>query len=53
MRIVGRLRRDQRGSTAIEYALVASLIAVAAIVGFRQLGGNVDNKFVSVANKIG
>ncbi len=36
MRIRGgcRLAADERGATAVEYALVASLVAVAAIGGY-------------------
>ncbi len=39
MRIYIRLCRDQRGATAIEYAMLASLIGIAAISGFKSLGG--------------
>ena len=34
-----RLRADQSGATAIEYGLIAALIAVACISGFSALGG--------------
>lgn len=40
--------RDQRGATAIEYAAIASLISVAAIGAFVNLGDRVDAKFVAV-----
>jgi pilus assembly protein Flp/PilA len=43
-----KILRDRRGATAIEYALVASLIAVAAITAFRNLGQQVDNTFTNV-----
>jgi pilus assembly protein Flp/PilA len=33
------LRSDKRGATAIEYGLIAALIAVAAISGMSALGG--------------
>lgn len=39
---------DRRGATAIEYALVASLISVAAIVGFENLGSKVDGRYSAV-----
>ena len=39
IRTMLRLRRDDRGATAIEYGLLASLIAVAAISGMTALGG--------------
>jgi len=34
-----KLRSDKRGATAIEYGLIAALIAVAAIGGMTKLGG--------------
>lgn len=52
MRLLRQLLRDGRGATAIEYALVASLIAIAAIVGFRSLGTNIDNTFQEVKEKV-
>ena len=35
------LRADRRGATAIEYGLIAALIAVAAFGGMQTLGGGV------------
>jgi pilus assembly protein Flp/PilA len=43
-----KMLRDRRGATAIEYALVASLIAVAAITAMKNLGGNVNQTFTNV-----
>ena len=34
-----KLRSDKRGATAIEYGLIAAMIAVAAIGGLSSLGG--------------
>ena len=42
------LLNDRRGATAIEYALIASLISVAAIAGFENLGSQIDNRYQSV-----
>ena len=39
------LLRDRRGATAIEYALIASLISVAAIVSFETLGSQIDKRY--------
>jgi pilus assembly protein Flp/PilA len=50
MRHLRNILRDRRGGTAIEYALVATLIAVAAIVAFRNLGTSVDTTLNSVGN---
>jgi pilus assembly protein Flp/PilA len=52
MRHLRNILRDCRGGNAIEYALVASLIAIAAIVAFRNLGAQVDNTFDQVDNKV-
>jgi pilus assembly protein Flp/PilA len=51
-----RFRRfcaDQSGGTAIEYALIASLIAVAAISGMTALGGSSNGSWANTANKVG
>ena len=52
MRTLRQIMRDRRGATAIEYALVASLIAVAAIVSMQSLGGNVNNTFQTVNQSV-
>ena len=41
---IATLLTDRRGVTAIEYALVASLISVAAVVSFENLGSQIDNQ---------
>jgi pilus assembly protein Flp/PilA len=48
MRHLRSLLCDRRGGTAIEYALVAALIAVAAIVAFRNVGTSIDTTFNEV-----
>jgi pilus assembly protein Flp/PilA len=53
MRILPKLLRDRRGATAIEYALVASLIAVAAISAFKNLGGSLNNTYTNVNGELG
>lgn len=35
-------RRSEKGATVIEYALIAALISVAAIVAFQTLGSSVN-----------
>jgi pilus assembly protein Flp/PilA len=52
MRLLRHVLRDGRGATAIEYALVASLIAVAAIVAMQSLGQNVNNTFQTVNSSV-
>ena len=44
--------RDKRGATAIEYGLLAGLIAVAIIVGAGMAGGNLDKLFQAIAGKL-
>ena len=39
------LRRDIEGATAIEYGLIAALIAVAAIAAMQGLGGALKSTF--------
>jgi pilus assembly protein Flp/PilA len=46
------LLKDQSGVTAIEYALIAALIAVAAIAAFTLVGTNLSNTFTTIANKL-
>lgn len=41
------------GATAIEYGLIAALIAVAAIVSMQLLGINMAKTFWTLANTIG
>lgn len=56
MQSMFRLLKDRRGASAVEYALVASLICVAAIVGFETLGSKVeasyDNTAVAIADAL-
>ena len=47
-----KLVRDDAGVTAIEYALIAALIAVAAIAAFTLVGTNLSSTFSYVASKL-
>jgi pilus assembly protein Flp/PilA len=47
-----RLLRDEGGATAIEYGLIAALIAVAAIAAFRLVGTNLSSIFNTVATDL-
>jgi pilus assembly protein Flp/PilA len=44
------LMKSEHGATAIEYTLIASLIAVAAIVAMRTVGNKVNGVLNNVAN---
>ena len=46
------LIRDESGVTAIEYALIAALIAVAAIAAFTLVGTQLSTTFSTIAAKI-
>jgi pilus assembly protein Flp/PilA len=52
MRLFRTILRDRRGGTAIEYALVATLIAVAAIAAFKNLGAQTDLTLNNVSAKM-
>jgi pilus assembly protein Flp/PilA len=46
------LVRDEQGATAIEYGLIAALIAVAAITAMTSLGGTLSATFANVDTKM-
>ncbi len=45
MKFINKLIRDEAGATAIEYGLIAALIAVAAIVAMQGLGSQLSSTF--------
>lgn len=46
------LVRDEQGATAIEYGLIAALIAVAAITAMSALGTTLTGTFNNVSSKM-
>lgn len=52
MQFIKNLVRDEAGATAIEYGLIAALIAVAAIAAMQGLGGQLSNTFTTVSTKM-
>ena len=52
LRLFDQLRRDCAGATAIEYGLIAALIAVAAIAVMSQVGTGLTTTFQSVADSL-
>ena len=48
MKFMKKLRRDEAGATAIEYGLIAALIAVAAITAMSSLGDQLSTTFNDV-----
>ena len=47
-----KLLRCEEGTNAIEYALVASLIAIAAVGAFNYLGNKIDTMYNNVSNHL-
>jgi len=45
MKFIKKLRRNEKGATAIEYGLIAALIAVAAISALQGLGSQLGSTF--------
>jgi pilus assembly protein Flp/PilA len=45
MKFLSKLRRNKEGATAIEYGLIAALIAVAAITAMTGLGKQLTSTF--------
>ncbi len=52
MKFLAKFKKNEEGATAIEYGLIAALIAVAAITAMSQLGGNLSNTFNDVNNEL-
>jgi pilus assembly protein Flp/PilA len=50
--IIRRLMEDESGVTAIEYGLIAALIAIAAIVAMTAVGTDLSNVFNTVAGDL-
>ena len=53
MKFFNKLLRDEQGATAIEYGLIAALIAVAAITAMGTLGNQLSTTFGRVATEMG
>ena len=47
-----RLRRDEKGATAVEYGLLVGLIAVAIILTVTALGGKLNGLFSSISGSL-
>jgi pilus assembly protein Flp/PilA len=48
-----KMLKDTKGATAIEYGLIAALIAVAAITAMSGLGNQLNTTFAKVNTKMG
>ncbi len=52
MKFFNELLNDEQGATAIEYGLIAALIAVAAITAMQGLGSQLNTTFTGTATKM-
>jgi pilus assembly protein Flp/PilA len=52
MKMLRRMLKDVKGATAIEYGLIAALIAVAAIAAMSQLGSQLNNTLTKVKTEM-
>lgn len=51
-KIVSRFLKDESGATAIEYGLIAALIAVVVIGAVTAVGTNLSAKFNNISNAV-
>jgi pilus assembly protein Flp/PilA len=52
MQAVKKFFQDESGATAIEYGLIAVLVAVAAIAAFRNLGNSLGITFNEISTNL-
>lgn len=52
MKFIKKIFKNEDGATAIEYGLIAALVAVAAITGMTSLGTKLNTQFTNVGNKL-
>ncbi len=51
-KFVTRFLKNESGATAIEYGLIAALIAVVVIGAVTAVGNNLSGKFNNIANSV-
>ena len=52
MTFINKLIRDEDGATAIEYGLIAALIAVGLIAALTSLGDSLEGTFETVGDEL-
>ena len=52
MNLISRVVRDESGATAIEYGLIAALIAVVIITGVTAVGTSLSTTFNTLSGKL-
>lgn len=50
--VIARFIKDERGATAIEYGLIAGLIALAIVAGATALGTSLGDGFQALATRL-
>ncbi|MBE7249576.1 MAG: Flp family type IVb pilin [Actinomycetospora chiangmaiensis] len=50
--LFSRFASDESGATAIEYGMIAALIAVVIITTLKTLGGQLNNKFTAISTNL-
>lgn len=51
-KVFARFVKDESGATAIEYGLIAALIALAIMVGAGAVGNSLNSKFQNISTKL-
>ena len=52
MYFIRKFIKNNKAATAIEYGLIAALIAIAAIAAMRGLGNKLNNTFTNVSDNM-
>lgn len=50
---LGKLLRDETGASAIEYGLIAGLVAAVIILAVTGIGGSLGDTFTSICTSLG
>lgn len=52
LNLMKKIRNNEAGATAIEYGLIAALVAIAAIAGLQGLSGSLNTTFGDVSTAL-
>lgn len=52
MNNIGKFLKDEEGLTTVEYAVAGTLIALAVVVAFRNLGDTVNNSITDINTEL-
>lgn len=52
MKLIRKLIKNEKGATAIEYGLIAALVAIAAIAAMQALGTSITGTFNKVSTTL-